>query len=194
MARTLVERLSRSRRLYKGRSVDFHADVVRLPNGRRAIREYLVHPGAAAVVPFASGGKVVLVKQFRFPIRRTTYEIPAGKLDGRESPLSCIRRELREETGYTAGRLSRLMSFWPAPAFSDETLHIYVAEDLKPGTHCLDDDEFLEMVEVPFRTALSWIDSGKIRDSKTIIGLQACALNGTGAKRRRSRRSRGRAH
>ena len=117
----------------------------------------------------------MLVRQYRFPVRRTTLEIPAGKFDGRENPLACIRRELREETGYSARKIKKLLDFWPTPAFANERLTIYLAEGLIPGALDPDPDEFLEVVVLPFREALRMVRCGRIRDSKTVIGLLACA-------------------
>lgn len=176
MPKRFVETVVRRRPVHRGKAIDFFVDEVRLPDGKKAVREYVGHPGAVAVVPFIRPKTIVLVRQYRYPVGRTTWEIPAGKLDPRESPLACIRRELREETGYTARRVTRLLTFWPAPAFSNERLHVYRADGLRPGPASLDDDEFLEAVEVPFHTALSWTRSGKICDAKTVIGLMACAL------------------
>lgn len=187
MSAKLVERFVRRRSAHGGRAVRFRVDEVRLPNGKSAIREYLAHPGAVAVVPFVDKHTILLVRQYRYPVGAVTLELPAGKLDAGEPPLACIRRELREETGCTTGRIRRLLTFWPAPAFSDEALHIFVADRLRRGPLSLDDDEFLEVVEVPFRKALRWVRAGIIKDSKTIIGLLACAAPGNAAPRRRGR-------
>ncbi|MDE2290743.1 MAG: NUDIX hydrolase [Elusimicrobia bacterium] len=189
--KSFVETAVRRRPVHHGRAISFYVDTVRLPDGRPATREYVDHPGAVAVVPFVDPRTVVLVRQYRYPVAETTWEIPAGKLDARESPLSCVRRELREETGYAAGRIRRLASFWPAPAFSNELLHIYVAGRLRPGTMQLDEDEFLAARKVPFETALAWVRSGRIRDAKTMIGLMACALEGRGRGGVRRRAGRG---
>lgn len=176
MHKSFAERFVCRARAYHGGAVNFRVDRVRLPNGRTAPREYIDHPGAAAVVPVL-GDKVVLVRQYRYPVGKVTLEIPAGKLDARESPRACILRELEEETGYRAGRLRRSLRFWPAPAFSNETLHIFVADRLAPGTTRPDEDEFVEPLIVPLRQALGWIRSGKIKDAKTIIGLLAYSLD-----------------
>jgi len=175
----LVELLVRRNQVYRGRSVNFRVDRIRLPDGRTAVREYLDHPGAVGVVAFLGlrdRRRVVLVRQYRHPVGEVTLEIPAGKLDPGESALACVRRELLEETGYSARRLRPLLDYWPTPAFANEELHLFVAEGLSPGRHAPDHDEFLEVVEMPFQKALGLVRSGKIRDSKTVIGLLACAL------------------
>jgi ADP-ribose pyrophosphatase len=190
MPRALSEKFLSKKKIFSGRAINFHVDTVRLPNGKKATREFVDHPGAAAVVPLTADGCVILVRQHRHPVGRITYELPAGKLDQGESPRTCVRRELREETGYTAKRYRPLLTFWPAPAFSNERLHIFVAEGLTAGSPSPDEDEFVETARIPFKTALRWVHSGKIQDAKTVIGLLACA-NGKAptrkspAKRRR---------
>lgn len=172
----LIEKFVRKKTVWRGRAVDFRVDTVRLPNGKLATREFLDHPGAVGVVPLLPGRRVVMVRQYRHPVREVTLELPAGKLDARESPLSCVRRELREETGYTARRITPLLQYWPTPAFANEVLHMYVAEGLKAGKMSTDEDEFLECVALPFGKALDMVRQGGIRDSKTVIGLLACAV------------------
>ncbi len=179
MKRGLVERRVRRREIYHGKSVNFRVDLVRLPNGRPASREFLDHPGAVAVLPFLDPRTVVLVRQYRYPVGRVTYEIPAGKLARGEDRLACLRRELREETGFSARDIRPMLSYWPVPGFSNEVLHLYVARDLKPGPARPDDDEFIEAEAVPLETALRWVFSGKIRDSKTVIALLASKVKPT---------------
>ena len=165
----MIEKKLSKKVVYRGQAVDFAVDTVRLPNGKRAVREYVDHPGAVAVLPFLDPKTVVLVRQYRHPVREITYEIPAGKLDGNESPLVCLRRELREETGFTARSIHRLVDYWPTPAFSNEVIRIYRASGLVRGTASPDEDEFIAAVDVPFKTVLRWIREGRIKDSKTII-------------------------
>jgi len=162
--------------IYKGRAVNFHVHQVKLPNGRIGIREYLGHPGAVAAIPFLDKKTIILVRQFRYPVGQTTYELPAGKLERKENPSRCMKRELVEETGYSLRQLKHLISYWPTPAFSNEVIHIYTATGLKKGKPCPDEDEFISIVEVPIRKALSWIRAGKIMDSKTIIALLTWTL------------------
>jgi ADP-ribose pyrophosphatase len=124
-----------------------------------------------------------MVRQYRHPVGEVTLEMPAGKLDHGESPLTCVKRELREETGYTARKIRPLLRYWPTPAFANEILHLYVATDLKAGAMHTDADEFLHCVTMPFKKALAMARDGRIKDSKTIIGLLACAVErGVAAK------------
>ncbi len=127
------------------------------------------------MVPFFDDGRVVLVRQYRYPVREETLEIPAGKLDAGEGARVCVTRELREETGYRARRIRCLCDYWPTPAFANELLKIFTAEGLTPGPRRPDEDEFLDVVVLPFSQALDMVRSGRIRDSKTMIGLLACA-------------------
>ncbi|MBI3565527.1 MAG: NUDIX hydrolase [Elusimicrobia bacterium] len=172
----LIETFVSKKTVWRGRAVDFRVDTVRLPNGKKATREYLDHPGAVGVVPFLDGDTVVMVRQYRHPVGEVTLELPAGKLDKGESELTCVKRELAEETGYTARKITRLVQYWPTPAFANEVLHLYVAEGLTAGRMDTDDDEFLQCVRVPFKKALAMALDGRIKDSKTIIGLLACAV------------------
>ena len=167
----MLEKAVRKNRIYKGKAVDFYNDEVRLPNGQSATREYLGHPGAAAVLPFLDKNRVILVKQYRYPIGEVTYEIPAGKLDKGETPLECATRELEEETGFKAKMIEKLISFYPSTAFSNELLHVFAAFGLKKGKNKPDEDEFVSAVSVNFKEALEMVRRGKIRDSKTVIAL-----------------------
>ncbi len=159
--------------IYKGTVVTLNVDTVRLPNGHTIDLEVIRHPGASAVVPLKEDGTVVLIRQFRHAANGFIYEIPAGKLHPKEDPLDCAARELEEEIGYKAGRLELLSSIFTAPGFADEVIHIYLATSLTIGTQNLDQDEVLEVVEMPLREAISKISDGTIRDAKTIVGLQA---------------------
>lgn len=173
----LVERLVQKRTVYRGKSIDLRVDVVRLPDDKTATREFLDHPGAVGIVPFLDRDTVVMVRQYRHPVGEITLELPAGKLDHGEPIMTCLRRELREETGYTARKITPLLHYWPTPAFANEILHLYVAEGLRPGRMRTDEDEFLECVTVPFKKAFEMVRRGRIRDSKTVIGILACAVS-----------------
>lgn len=174
----LVERLVKKRTVYRGKSIDLRVDVVRLPDGKTATREFLDHPGAVGIVAFLDPDTLVMVRQYRHPVGKVTLELPAGKLDAGESVLTCLRRELKEETGYTARKIAPLIRYWPTPAFSNEILHLYVAKGLRAGRMNTDEDEFLQCVTVPFKKALTMVRRGEIQDSKTVIGVLACAAFG----------------
>jgi ADP-ribose pyrophosphatase len=172
----LVETRARKNTVYKGKMVDWCCDDVVLPNGGKATREYMDHPGAVGVVPVMPNGDIVLVRQYRYPVEQVTLELPAGKLDHGEDPLSCVQRELAEETGYTAGSITPLLDYWPTPAFANEVLHMFVAEGLTAGTAAPDHDEFIEKAELSLDDALALCRSGRIMDSKTLIALMAYKL------------------
>ena len=164
----------RARRLVFRGTVNFRADTVLLPNGKTATREFMDHPGAVAVLPVLPDGRVIFVRQFRYPVGEATLEIPAGKLhSAADKPLLRARAELREETGYTAAALRPLLSYWPTAAFSNEVIHIYTASGLKPGRARPDEDEFLTLEFLPFEKAWALAQTGRIRDSKTLLALQA---------------------
>ena len=167
------ERFIRRKTEVRGKAVGFRIDEVRLPDGKTAVREYLDHPGAVAVVALAGKNRVLLVRQHRYPVGRETWEIPAGKLGRGEKPAACVRRELEEETGFRAGRIRKLISYWPTAAFANEVIHIFIADRLKPGVANPDEDEFLSCRAWPLKKVLTEIRKGRIRDSKTLIGLLA---------------------
>jgi ADP-ribose pyrophosphatase len=178
---TFVEKAVKRKRVYKGKAVDFWVDTVRLSNGVVAKREYLGHPGAVAIVAVAGGPasnpNILLVKQYRYPVGKVTYELPAGKLSPGENPAPCVHRELEEETGYKAKRIRKVLSYWPTPAFANEIIHIYVAQKLFRGRFNPDEDEMIEPQVMSLHRALRMIRSGAIQDSKTIIGLFAYKLH-----------------
>lgn len=171
----LIEKRVRKNTLHKGKSIDFCVDDVTLPDGKPATREYIDHPGAVGVVPVLGDGRIVLVRQYRYPVEEVTLELPAGKLAKGEDPVACVQRELAEETGYTAGTITPLLDYWPTPAFANEVLHLYVAEGLKEGAVHPDADEFIETVEMPLEEALGLCRRGFVKDSKTLVGLLAYA-------------------
>jgi len=170
---TYRERFRKTLRHVKGSAIGFRIDEILLPDHRRRTREYLTHPGAVGVLAFAPGGKILLVKQFRYPVGKFTLEIPAGKLSKGEDPDDCVRRELEEETGFVARKMRKLLSFWPTAAFSDEIIHLYVAEGLRPTRMNPDDDEYIELVRLSPSRLGTLIRQGGIQDSKTLIAYLA---------------------
>lgn len=167
----LTEHPIDSHTVYRGRLLDARLDRVRLPNGQESSREYLVHPGAAVIVPLFDNGDVLLVRQHRYPLHRDFIELPAGKLDPGESELACAQRELTEETGYVARNWQALPAFYPCIGYSDERLIYFLARDLEQVGHARDHDEFLEVMRVPFAEALAMVGDGRIDDAKTVTGL-----------------------
>jgi ADP-ribose pyrophosphatase len=164
------------RRIYTGRVVHLDVDTVRYPDGSTGEMEMLRHPGAAAVLPFASDPRgadptVLLIQQYRYATGGTLLEIPAGRLNPGEEPAACARRELQEEVGVTAGRLERLTTIWTTPGFTDERIHLYWAADLAAGAHAREPDEFIEVVPKPLSDVLGMVRSGAICDGKSVVAI-----------------------
>lgn len=156
---------------YAGTFFKVHRDVVRLPDGAQAVRDYIRHPGAVAIVALTADGQVILERQHRYPLGRDFVEIPAGKLDPGEAHLDTARRELLEETGYAAADWIRLGLIHNAIGYSDEGIELWLATGLEKREAKLDDGEFLEVFTLPFDEALAMAADGRISDVKTIIGL-----------------------
>jgi len=168
----LTEKKLTSREIFDGKILHIIEDSVELPNGNTATREIVDHIGAVCIIPLTDDGKVIVEHQFRYPIHRVVTEIPAGKLDTRdEDRLEAAKRELREETGITADKWTNLGEYYPAPAYCNEKLTLYVCEGLHFGDQELDDDEFLEIEAVPIETLVQEVMTGVIIDSKTIISV-----------------------
>jgi ADP-ribose pyrophosphatase len=167
----LTETELSSEPLCQGNVLHARRDLVRLPNSQTSTREYIVHPGAAVILPVFDNGDVLLERQHRYPLRRDFIEVPAGKLDPGEVPETCARRELVEETGYQATELRFLFKFYPAIGYSNEIMYFYLAQGLEHVGHERDHDEFLEILRVPFADALGMIRSGEICETKTVTAL-----------------------
>jgi len=167
----LSEHRVSSRLVYDGKLLKVRSDSVRLPDGATAEREFIEHPGAVAVIALTDAGELVMERQYRYPLGRDMIEIPAGKIDPGEDPLATARRELMEETGYTAAQWRHVATIHIAIAYSNERIEIYLAKGLRQEGAKLDDEEFLEVFTLPLATALAWVRDGKITDSKTVSGL-----------------------
>lgn len=179
----LTETKLSSETIYDGKVVHLTRDRVTLPNGREATREVIRHSGAVCIVPLTDENEVILVRQFRYPFGCTLLEIPAGKLDIGESPEQCAARELSEETGAVAGKLTYLGKYYPSVAYLNEVIHMYLAEQLRYGDAHTDDDEFLETVRIPLDTLVRRIMQGDVPDGKTQCAvLKALHVKHTGAK------------
>ena len=166
----LAEVTLKSERVFDGVFLHANRDTVRLPDGKQAAREYILHPGAVMMIPLLDDGQVVMERQWRHPLSRAFIEFPAGKIDAGEPPLAACSRELREETGYIAERFTLLATINNAISYSNEHIDIFLAEGLTAGERKLDDGEFLDVMTVPAMQVLAWVRDGTITDVKTIVG------------------------
>lgn len=167
----LTEKKLESELIFDGRVLTVRKDKVLLPNGNTSTREVAYHKGAVAVVPLTKDGEVILVSQYRYAFEKEILEIPAGKLDYTgEVPLDACIRELKEETGYTAGKIIPLGSYLASPGCLSERVYLFLAMDLVEGETCPDEDEFLNIIKMPLDEFTNMIMSGEIEDGKTIAG------------------------
>jgi ADP-ribose pyrophosphatase len=160
-----------SEQVYRGKFLDVRRDQVRLPDGAKAQREFIVHPGAVMIVPLLDDGRLVVERQWRYPLARVMLEFPAGKLDAGETPLQCGIRELLEETGYRAAEWARAGILYNAIAYSNEGIEIWFARGLVPGQSKLDAGEFLEVGSASVEELDALACRGELTDGKTLIGL-----------------------
>ena len=164
----MTEKTLESRRVFDGRLLHLDVDTIALPDGQQAIREVVRHPGGVCVLPLHADGTVSVVRQFRYPYKEIVTELPAGKLEPGEDPFDAIKRELSEETGFTAGEWFEMGLFYPTPGYTDERLHLYFARDLTAGTTHPDEDEFIESDRVSLDELLDQVMKGELKDGKTI--------------------------
>ena len=164
-----------SRRIYSGKVLSLDLDEVRFPDGSTGKLEMIRHSGASGIVPILDMDKpdpeILLIRQYRYATGGYIYEIPAGLLNDGETPEECARRELREETGYSAAHFRPLTTIYTTPGFTDEKIHLFAAEGLNPGNEDREPDEFLELYPVAMSKALAMISAGEIVDGKSIVGL-----------------------
>lgn len=160
-----------SQQVYRGHFLDVRRDEVRLPDGSLAAREYIVHPGAVMIVPLLDDGRLVIERQYRYPMGRVMLEFPAGKLDAGEPPLQCAIRELAEETGYRAREWARAGILHNAIAYSDEGIEVWFARGLELGARALDAGEFLDVDTITVPALEEMAARGELTDAKTLIGL-----------------------
>jgi ADP-ribose pyrophosphatase len=167
----LSEHFVSGEEVFSGKLLRVRRDVVRLPDGTQAVREYVRHPGAAVMVALFEDGRVLLERQFRYPHGRDFLELPAGKLEPGEPHLDTAKRELLEETGYVAAEWRRLGVMHPSVGYTDEAIELFLAKGLTKKEARLDDGEFLEVLEVPLAEAIAMVRDGRITDAKSIAGL-----------------------
>lgn len=172
----LTETRTSSEEIYDGVILHAYKDTVTLPNGKPAGREVIRHVGAVGIVPITEDGKVIVERQYRYPINMVITEIPAGKLDSKEEDrLSAAKRELQEETGVTADEWSELGIYYPAAAYTDEKITLYLAKGLHYGERNLDEDEFINIEAVPLAELVDEVMEGKIPDGKTQVAILKAA-------------------
>ena len=160
-----------SRRVYEGKVLSLDLDEVLEPGGVRVTREVVRHRGSVAALPVMADGSVILVRQYRYAVAEALWELPAGRLDGRETPEAGMQREMREEIGQAAGRLEKVAFLYTSPGFSDEALHLFRATELVADKAVGDDDEQIEIAPFTLAQATAMIGSGELRDGKTLIAI-----------------------
>lgn len=172
------EKTLTSEKVFEGKIISLRVETVELPDGNTAYRELVNHPGGVGVLTVTPDGKIPLVRQYRKPIEKYTWEIPAGKLDKGEDPLECGKRELEEETGFRAEKFVSLGFIYPSPGFVNEVTHMFFAKDLVPGEVHPDEDEFLDVKTFTVEEVKNMILSNEINDAKTVAAFLKCEVMG----------------
>lgn len=168
----LIEQCLSSEQVWKGKLLDVRRDRVRLPDGTEGVREYITHPGAVVIIPVLPDGRLVFERQYRYPVERVMLELPAGKIDPDEAPLSTAQRELFEETGHHANKWRHLGTMYPTIGYADERIEIFLAQELTSlGENQLDEGEFLELISLSLDEAFEAIRTGHLTDGKTLSAL-----------------------
>jgi ADP-ribose pyrophosphatase len=157
--------------IYSGKIVALHVDTIRQASGRTTIREVILHPGGVTAIPVLDDGRLLLIRQFRYPIGEFILELPAGKLDSGQPPLDTIARELEEETGYRAGILNHECTFYTTPGISNESIHLFIARDLTRSAQRLEEGEHITVEAYSLEECMRKIETGEISDGKTILGI-----------------------
>lgn len=167
----LNEETLSSERIFEGKVVKLRRDQARLENGDTSFREVIEHNGGVCVLPLTDEGEIIFVRQFRYPFKQVLLEIPAGKREGDEEPIKCGIRELKEEVGATAEKITYLGHLYPTVAYDTEIIHMFMAQGLDFGEQKLDPDEFIDVVKIPFDQAVDMVMRGEIPDSKTQLAI-----------------------
>ncbi|MTI48177.1 NUDIX hydrolase [Sporosalibacterium faouarense] len=165
------EKTMKSEKIYEGRIINLRLDTVELPDKKYTKREIVEHPGAVAIIPVTEDNEVVLVKQYRKAVESELLEIPAGKVEIGENPVTCAVRELKEETGYSAKEIQFLFEFYTSPGFSNEKLHLFLAKGLSEGEAEPENDEYIEVCKIKLESLVEMINNGELLDSKTVVGV-----------------------
>ncbi|WP_208588216.1 NUDIX domain-containing protein [Gracilibacillus suaedae] len=170
---SLEEKTTHTTPIFEGKVINVQVDDVTLPNGKTSTREIVKHPGAVAIIPVTENNKIIFVKQYRKPLEKTLVEIPAGKLEQAEEPEVTALRELEEETGYTTDQLTYVTSFYTSPGFADEIMYLYKTSSLRKVEQpkAMDEDEFVELIELSLEEAERLVAEQKIHDAKTAYAI-----------------------
>lgn len=168
------ENLVEKKRIYTGKLLKFNADRIKTESGKHTLREWVSHPGASAAIPFLDKHRILLVRQYRYAVKDYLLEIPAGTIEEGEEPEETIKRELEEETGYCAGKIEKINSFFPSPGYTDETIYLYKATDLTPSDK--EKEKNIQLSEISIDEIQELINRGEIRDGKTIIAVLSLLL------------------
>lgn len=169
----------KSETLFRGKVFDLQVDQIEYNSGNPGVREIAIHPGGAVVVPVKDDGKIIFVKQFRYPLQKVLLELPAGKLDTGEDPMHCAVRELEEETGFKADKITKLGAIYTTPGFCTEVLHIFLAKGLTPGSHNREEGEHgMEVLELSLEEIEEKIKNGDLVDAKSLSGILMARTNG----------------
>lgn len=166
-----IERTMKSEKVFEGKVLSLRVETVELPDKKYSKREIVEHNPSVAVVAVDEENNILLVRQYRKPVEKVLYEIPAGSLEISENPREGAIRELKEETGYLANNVEYIQEFYSTPGFCTEKMYIFFAEDIQESNQELDEDEFIEIEKIPLEKALKMIDLGEIMDAKSIIGI-----------------------
>ncbi|MCD7889966.1 MAG: NUDIX hydrolase [Oscillospiraceae bacterium] len=167
----LNEETLSTERIFEGKVVNLRKDKVLLESGRTSYREVIEHNGGVCVLPLTDDDEIIFVRQFRYPFKTVLLELPAGKREGNEEPINCGIRELKEEVGATAEKITYLGNLYPTVAYDTEIIYMYMAEGLDFGEQNLDPGEFIDVVKIPFEKAVEMVMNGEIPDSKTQLAI-----------------------
>lgn len=167
----LIETLVTSKKVFSGQFIQVINDTIKLPDGKLATREWVKHGGAVAIIAITENNEIILERQYRHPVQQIMLEIPAGKLEVNEDPLEAAKREMLEETGYSAQTWTELGTCLACIGYSNEQITYYLATDLSLGKQSLDDGEFLEVITLPIAKCMEYAYTNQLTDSKTLAGL-----------------------
>jgi ADP-ribose pyrophosphatase len=174
----MTYKLNKSDIIFRGKVIDLKVDEIEYDSGNKGVREVAIHPGGAVIIPIKDNGKIIMIRQFRYPLQKIILEFPAGKLDKNEDPLKCALRELEEETGYKSNNIKKLGSIYTTPGFCTEILYVFAAKELIEGNHNREEGEYgMEVLDYSLDEIDAMIKSGELKDSKSISAIHMLKLS-----------------